>query len=100
MANTSKRKGYAFEVELVSDAEDVGLDALRAWGSDGRAIGESTGVDLVVARQRLQAKRRRVIPQWLQIPEGCDAVVTREDRGETLVLLPWAVYLQFLKGVQ
>lgn len=89
MTSPSKRKGNEFERELVRDATSRGLIAERAYASNGRALGESEQVDLLVQGMRIQAKRRAKLPQYLQIPNGADAVVVRQDRGETLVLLRW-----------
>jgi Holliday junction resolvase len=44
----SKRKGGAFERDLVHDAEAVGLTAERAFMSNGRALGCAETVDVLV----------------------------------------------------
>ena len=36
---------------------------------------------------KLQLKRRAKLPAYLQVPEQCDAVVFRQDHGESLVLV-------------
>ena len=89
MTHPSKRKGNEFEREIVNSARARGLIAERAYASNGRALGESEAVDVVVNGLRIQAKRRAKLPKYLQIPDGADAVVVRQDRGETLVLLRW-----------
>ena len=38
MSSPSKRKGNAFERELVNTAKDWGLEAQRAWGSNGQSL--------------------------------------------------------------
>lgn len=106
MTSPSKAKGNAYEREIVKAAQAVGLEAKRAWGSNGTALGHTAEVDLVIGDQRIQAKRRARLPKsihladdtlcriveeselptFLRIPEGCDAVVCREDRGESLVI--------------
>ena len=78
-----------FERELVNEARAKGLCADRAYASDGRSLGESCEVDVLVQGMRLQAKRRKALPAYLQIPDGADAVVFRQDRGETMVLMRW-----------
>jgi Holliday junction resolvase len=98
MASASKAKGAGFERELVNEAKALGLDAKRAWGSNGEALGEACTVDLVVSGMRVQAKRRRALPNYLEIPDCCDAVVFREDRGETLVLMRWGDVLARLRA--
>jgi Holliday junction resolvase len=89
MTAPSKRKGNALERELVKDAEAVGLEARRAWGSDGRSMGWGAEVDVLVQGLRVQAKKRARLPSYLHVPEGADATVFRENRGETWVLLRW-----------
>ena len=89
MTSPSKRKGNQFEREIVADATARGLIAERAYASNGRALGESEAVDVVVNGLRIQAKRRAKLPQYLKIPDGADAVVVRQDRGETLILMRW-----------
>jgi Holliday junction resolvase len=89
MTSPSKRKGVNYERELVNEARARGLDAERAYASDGRALGESSQVDLVVQGMRLQAKRRKKLASYLHVPYGADGVVFREDHGATYVLIKW-----------
>jgi len=44
----------------------------------------------------VQAKRRKTVAQYLTC-DGADVVVTREDRGENLVVLPLDRFLSLLK---
>lgn len=100
MAHPSKRKGDRFERELVRQAEAAGVPAQRAFMSNGRALGEAKGVDLVLGLQgewRIQAKRRKSIAQYLTPPEGADVVAVREDYGDSLVVLPYEAFLDLLK---
>jgi Holliday junction resolvase len=100
MAHPSKRKGDRFERAIVKAAEAAGIPAQRAYMSDGRSLGESKNVDLVLGPQhewRIQAKRRKKIAQYLQPPEGADVTVIREDYGDALAVLPFHVLLDLLK---
>jgi len=97
MANPSKAKGCGFERELVQQATDSGLEAKRAWGSNGEALGCHATVDLVIEDQKLQAKRRKSVPAWLGMSEHVDAVVVRADYQEAVVLISWFDYLDYLK---
>jgi Holliday junction resolvase len=94
---SQKRKGSGFERELVNQAKTRGFEAERAYGSNGRALGESEEVDLVVKGCRIQAKRRATLPAYLQIPDGADAVAFRQDRGQTLVLITWDTLLTLIQ---
>lgn len=96
MTSSSKRKGNDFERELVREAKVHDVLAERAYASDGRALGEAKEVDLIVGGMRIQARRRKAVAAYLQIPEGADGVVFRQDRGETLVLVHWSDLLDKL----
>ena len=96
----NKQRGYELEAELVKQAKAEGLDSVRAWCSDGRSLGWSADVDLTVDVYKIQAKRRKTLPAYLQIPAGCDAVAFRQDRGEALVLTRWTDYLHTIKQLK
>ena len=103
MPSSSKRKGNRYEREVCEDAVEAGLDAQRAWGSDGRALGEAEGVDLVIETEEgerwcVQAKRRKSIAQYLDPPEGADLTVIREDYGDSLCVLPLHDLLDLLQA--
>lgn len=100
MSHPSKVKGNGFERELVDAARKAGLDAKRAWGSNGAALGKHPEVDLTIDVYDIQAKRRKTLPAYLQIPECCDAVIFRQDRGETLVLMSFEDYLGMIKELK
>lgn len=97
MASPSKAKGNGFERELVELAHANGLPAKRAWGSNGQALGEHETVDLLLAGLKIQAKRRKSIASFLQVPEACDAVIFREDRGSAMVLMSLERLFELLK---
>jgi hypothetical protein len=106
MPHSSKRKGNRYEREVVGDAEAAGLEAERAYASDGRSLGEAEECDVLIRRRdanvldavRVQAKRRKSIAQYLQPPEGADVVVTREDRGDSLAVVPLTLFLDLLRN--
>lgn len=50
MPNRSKEKGNRLERELVLKAKEWGLYSERAYGSDGRNLGLSPTVDLLVGK--------------------------------------------------
>lgn len=102
----NKRRGFGYEGELVKEALAAGLDARRAWGSNGESLGHHAEVDLVVSGQRIQAKRRKALSSFLKPSEHVDAVVTRWDakpgerRPESLAVIPWSVYLELIRRDQ
>jgi len=99
MPHPSKRKGNRFERALVNAARNAGLDAERAYASNGRSLGHAEAVDLTIGPWRIQAKRRKSVANYLQPPDGCDVVAIREDRGDPLVVLPYAAFLQLIQPV-
>jgi len=104
MPHSSKRKANRHEREVVKIAEAKGLEAERAYASNGESLGEVEACDVLVRGRdsdvmdalRIQAKRRASIAQYLEPPEGTDAVVVREDRAENLVVLPFKDFLDLV----
>lgn len=101
-----KRKGSTFERDLVHALRAAGLQAERAWGSDGRSLRTSDGkpctgdVDILVnGRLKVQAKRRKAIASYLKPPAGAHVAVVREDRGEALAVMSWTLFLKLLAKV-
>jgi len=97
MTHPNKRKGNAFERELVQMAKDMGLDAIRAYGSDGRSLGKSEKVDVMVGEVTIQAKKRAKIAEYIKIPSDVDMVVIRENRGKPLAIVPFEKILRLIK---
>jgi hypothetical protein len=96
MSHPNKVKGTGFERELVKEAQAIGLQAKRAWGSNGEAMGFTKEVDLLIEDVKLQAKRHKKLPAWLSMI-GVDGVVFRENHGDTYVMITWNQYLSILK---
>jgi len=97
MTHPSKIKGNGYERELVSQAKEKGLEAERAYASNGKALGECEEVDLIVEGCRIQAKRRKALPQYLALNDGVDAVVFRQDNNKSLVLVRWEDFTDKIK---
>ena len=98
MTHPSKRKGNSYERELVNQARESGLVAERAYASNGRSLGHGEEVDVLVAGKRIQAKRRKSLAKFLCPTDEVDAVVFRQDGGESLVLITWWEYLDLCKN--
>lgn len=96
MPNSSKNKGNSYERELVNSAKEHGLDAKRAYASNGEALGEVKEVDLMVGSYKIQAKRRKSLASFLKPTDGVDVVAFREDRGKTYILMEWEEWLKLL----
>ena len=88
MTHPSKVKGNTYERELVILFKSYGIECKRAWGSNGQSLGLHEEVDVLAQGDlRIQAKRRKNIAKWLKPSEYVDAVVVREDRGESYIIL-------------
>ena len=93
MPSKSKAKGNRFEYEIVDILNENGLEAKRAYASNGLSLGFTEDVDILVKDFygikdfKIQAKRRASLPKYLGLG-NCDAVIVREDREVPLVLIP------------
>ena len=98
MTHPSKQKGNRFERLIVDKAQSYGVGAERAWGSNGRALGMHEEVDVLLEGDlRIQAKCRKKIAEWLKPSEVVDAVVVKEDRGETYIIIRYDEFLDDYK---
>tara|TARA_R100000315_G_C5234576_1_gene145961 strand:+ start:3191 stop:3508 length:318 start_codon:yes stop_codon:yes gene_type:complete len=83
VASSSGRKGYRGETQVVEILKDLGFTAERAWGSDGRAIGTYSDIDVKATKGDLtlliQVKRRKKIADYLNFNHA-DVVMVRQDR--------------------
>jgi len=91
MTSKAKAKGYGYERELVYALRGFGCTSVqRAFGSDGRAMGEKADIDIKAEFNgidfKVQAKRRRALPKYLR-PGNANVVAMREDRGNTSLIM-------------
>lgn len=100
MTHPNKRKGNNYERELVKEALKLGIDAERAFASDGRSLGETENVDVKIAGFNIQAKRRKKIADYLLPGENVDVQVFRQDYGESLALMRYSLFLKLLKDAE
>jgi|TARA_B100000085_G_scaffold79270_1_gene71384 Holliday junction resolvase len=100
VTHKNKVRGNNLEREIVNTAKDMGMYAKRAYASDGRSLGKSEVVDVIVEDTTIQAKRRKKVAQWLYPDyhgDDVDAVVTRMDRKEALAIIPLKRFLRLLQ---
>jgi len=97
MTSPSKVKGSQYEREIVNQAKELELEAVRAYASNGKSLGKCEQVDLIIAGVTVQAKRRAKLASYMKIPANVDVVVMREDRGESLAVIPFRKLLQLIK---
>jgi len=95
MPSKSKAKGNRFERDIVNLVQELGIPAKRAWGSNGAAIGQHEEVDVLMDEKfKIQAKCRKKLADFLNPTEHVDAVVCKQDRGETLIILRFEDWLE------
>jgi len=103
MPHKNKIRGNNLEREIVNEAKALGLSAKRAYASDGRSLGKSEVVDVIVEDFTIQAKRRKRITQWLYPDfhgDDVDGVVTRMERKEALMVFPLRMFLEMVKKIK
>jgi len=95
MPSKSKAKGNRFERDLVNMIKELGLEAKRAWGSNGAAMGQHEEVDVLLEDDfKIQAKCRKKLAAFLNPTEHVDAVVCKQDRGDTLIIMNFETFLK------
>jgi Holliday junction resolvase len=97
----SKKKGNRVEREIVNIFKESNWEAERAWGSNGRAMGEHEEVDIKAEKGEVkllvQVKARKAIADYIKPnTDIVDIQVVKEDRKEPLVVLPLYMFLQFV----
>jgi hypothetical protein len=110
MTSKSKVKGNNFEREIVKTFTENGLQAKRAWASNGESMGQHKEVDVLMtyklnggfitsklkpgdftpyttnADLKIQCKRKKQLPEWLGFSEHVDSVCFKEDRGDKYIM--------------
>ena len=108
MPSKSKTKGNTFERLIVNKAKDLGLEAKRAWGSNGQSIGWHEEVDMVIDLPcgssdkaphpyKFQVKGRKAIADYLKPCEHVYGQILKEDRHEPLVTIRYKDLLTLFK---
>lgn len=98
MPNRNKQKGNRVERELVNAAKAKGLEAKRAYASNGLSLGLSEEVDLVIGKYHIQSKARKSFPKWLTAAfQNVDGVVFKEDGKKPTIMIDFDVFLDLIK---
>ena len=102
MGSSSKRKGYQYEREIVKAFESAGMNATRAWGSNGKALGLHECVDVRVdigdEHLYIQAKRRKSISSYIKPDDTVHMQVIREDRGDSYAVVKLETLIDLIKN--
>ena len=103
MPSSASRKGYSGEVEVVKLLQDLGFNAMRSFGSDGRALGEASDIDIKASKDDLtllvQVKRRKKIASYLEF-KNANVVMIRQDRGPWLWIVRNDIMQQLIGEVK
>ena len=99
MASKSKQKGNRFERECVDIANQMELNSKRAWGSDGRSMGQNEHVDLMINEYKAQCKVRKRVAKWLKPTQEVDIQLVKEDRGQIYVIQRYEEWLEMVKSL-
>ena len=90
MPSSSGRKGYSGENEVVNWFRHLGISVIRAFGSDGRALGEKSDVDIKATIDDLvmliQVKRYKKFSIY-KFFKNANVVALRGDREKWLYVL-------------
>ena len=100
MPSKNKARGNRLERLVVNQAKEVGLEAVRAYASNGLALGEAEDVDVKIEEFRGQCKMRKRIASHMKPPESCEIALIKEDREETLVVMRYSEWLKLIKQLK
>ena len=88
MPSKSKMKGNKFDIDIVNFFENVGLLCRRAWGSDGRSMGLTEGVDGTLNDEyKWQAKCKAQISPFYIPNEEVDFQIFKGNRTNTFATM-------------
>tara|TARA_X000001382_G_C3044344_1_gene138922 strand:- start:234 stop:551 length:318 start_codon:yes stop_codon:yes gene_type:complete len=98
MPSKNKARGNRLERLVVNQAKEMGIDAIRAYASNGLSLGEAEDVDVKIDGLNGQCKMRKKIASFMKPPESCDIALIKEDREDTLVVIRYPDFLEMLKA--
>jgi Holliday junction resolvase len=103
MASKSKSKGNRIEREVVDIFKKRGYECQRAWGSNGRAMGEHEEVDVKAQiknmKFKIQVKGRKAIADYLKPDtEVVNAQVLKEDRMPPYIVMVLEDFLDMIEN--
>ena len=100
MANKSKDKGNRFERDIVNFFTNVGILCRRAWGSDGRSMGLTEGVDGTLNDEyKWQAKCKAQISPFYIPNEEVDFQIFKGNRTGTFVTMSVQTLAEMINGM-
>ena len=100
MPSKNKARGNRLERLVVNQAKELGIDAVRAYASNGLSLGEAEDVDVKIGRFKGQCKMRKKIASFMKPPESCEIALIKTDREETLVVMRYPEWLELIKKLK
>ena len=97
MPAKNKARGNRLERQVVNQAKELGIKAVRAYASNGLSLGEAEDVDVKIGFFKGQCKMRKKIASFMKPPESCDIALIKEDREDTLVVMRYKDFLECVK---
>ena len=99
MPSSQRQKGFGYERELVKQFKEVSMEAKRAWGSNGAAMGWGKETDIMFFNGlKFQCKRPKKLPDWLGMTDNVDAVIVREDNGKSQIMIHLDTFIKLMQG--
>lgn len=102
MSAKERIKGNRVEREVVNYFKERGIDAKRAWGSNGISLGYDAEVDCVAHIKthdfRIQVKARKKIGKlYMPDTDKVDAHIVKMDRRKPVIILELDKFLDVIK---
>jgi hypothetical protein len=96
--NYTRRRGYEAEREWCNQMSDNGVPTKRHFMSGMFEKGDCTTTPPCMPDNKLkgQVKRKKAIPDWLELEEH-DYTAVREDRGEWFVVIRASLFRDLLQ---
>ena len=98
--NCGYGRGYSVQ-EIVNIFKTYNWEAERAWGSNGKAMGEHEEVDIKAYKDEIkllvQVKARKAIADYIKPNNDIvDIQIVKEDRMNPLVVIDIDLFLQLI----
>lgn len=100
MAHPSKVKGNTFERFVVNKAKEYGIEAKRAYASNGESLGLHAEVDVYfpVLDMKAQLKRYKRIGNNVKPNKNVDVQIIKQDRDEAYIVFRLEDWLKHISG--
>ena len=101
MSNKGKDKGYRFEKQCIDMLKDNDIEAQRAYGSNGLALGLTNDVDIKIEHKgkmyALQCKVRKRLGNIFKPNENNYGQVVKQDYDDPYITIRFKDFIELLK---